>query len=149
MLKTAEKYGKSQGTKDITNDKYDASWWQKINKAQWEDYGNAQGADTVVKVYTGSVNRPKNPTKVTSVTVRNQGTSPITITPGSTATLPVVSSNLYDCTTWQYYPDPTAYDYYGYKASTHISATEAKTVLAQSGSTAVQNFAFDGMEDID
>ena len=27
--------------------------------------------------------------------------------------------------------------------------TETKTVLAQSGSTAVQNFAFDGMEDID
>lgn len=28
------------------------------------------------------------------------------------------------------------------------ATTEKKTVLAQSGSTAVQNFAFDGMEDL-
>ena len=31
---------------------------------------------------------------------------------------------------------------------TVTAKTETKTVLAQSGSTAVQNFAFDGMEDI-
>lgn len=34
-------------------------------------------------------------------------------------------------------------------APTVTANTETKTVLAQSGSTAVQNFAFDGMEDID
>ena len=32
---------------------------------------------------------------------------------------------------------------------TVTATTETKTVLAQSGSTAVQNFAFDGMEDIE
>lgn len=100
-------------------------------------------------MYNGTVRRPKNPTKVTTVTVRNQGSRPITISPGSTATLPVVSSSLYDCTTWRDYPDPDAYDYYGYKGSTHSSTEEKKTVLAQSGSTAVQNFAFDGMEDVE
>lgn len=122
---------------------------KKIDKAQWEDYGNAQGADRVIKVYNGTVSRPKNPTKVTTVTVRNQGSSPITIPPGSKATLPVVSSSLYDCTTWRDYPDPDVYDYYGYRYSRHDPVTETKTVLAQSGSTAVQNFAFEGMEDVE
>lgn len=55
--------------------------------------------------------------------------------------------NVYDCTTWDYYRTEPTYDYVGYFASSYSKETETKTVLAQSGSTAVQNFAFDMEED--
>lgn len=58
-------------------------------------------------------------------------------------------SVVYDCSTWAYYYTAPVYDYVGYFASSHISTEEKKTVLAQSGSTAVQNFAFEGMEDVE
>lgn len=41
------------------------------------------------------------------------------------------------------YPDPEQYEYYGYKESLLKKTEETVTVLAQSGSTAMQNFAFD------
>lgn len=142
--------GMTGGIKDIKSDSYTASKIQTINTSQWEDYGNAQGATSVIcrlVSFGDYVYRPANPTRVTSVTVRNQGTSPITINPGSSATLPAVSSNLYDCTTWAYYYSAPSYDYVGYFASAYSKTTETKTVLAQSGSTATQNFAFDMGED--
>ena len=40
-------------------------------------------------------------------------------------------------------------DFSAGSAPTVTANTETKTVLAQSGSTSMQNFAFDGMEDID
>ena len=120
-----------------------------------EDYGNNQGATEVIRrlVSPGSyVSRPANPTRVYSSRIRNTGSSPITITlnPGesSSAAYSLVST-VYDCSTWaNYYSAPT-YDYVGYFASSHSSTEEKKTVLAQSGSTAVQNFAFEGMEDVE
>ena len=143
-----QKYRETEGIKDVKSDSYTASKIQTIDKTQWEDYGNAQGATSVIKrlAATGTSKRlPANPTRVTSVTVRNQGSSVITIAPGSTATLPVVSPTLYDCSTWAYYyaTDDVQYDYVGYFASAHSKTEETKTVLAQSGSTAMQNFAFD------
>lgn len=142
------KYRETEGIKDVKSDSYSASWFQKINKSQWEDYGNAQGANRVIKQYTGTVNRPKNPTRVTSVSGIYTGQSKFVAT-GDKITVAVSNTNLYDCTTWMDYPDPEQYEYYGYKESGHSSQTETKTVLAQSGSTAVQNFAFEGMEDIE
>lgn len=120
-----------------------------------EDHGNNQGATEVIKrlVSLGDyVSRPANPTRVYRSRIINTGSSPITITlnPGesSSAAYSLVST-VYDCSTWaNYYSAPT-YDYVGYFASSHSSTEEKKTVLAQSGSTAVQNFAFEGMEDVE
>ena len=93
------------------------------------------------------VSKPANPTRVYNVVVRNNGSSPITINPGEKRTMRT-DSVVYDCSTWaNYYSAPT-YDYVGYFASSHRSTEEKKTVLAQSGSTAMQNFSFDGMEDL-
>lgn len=137
----------TEGNKDVKNDSYTASKIKKIDTEEWEDYGNAQGATSVIKrlVSTGmAVRLPSNPTKVTNVIVRNTGTSPITINPGESKTMKT-ESDVYDCTSWAYYygADGVRYDYVGYFASSHSTTTETKTVLAQSGSTAVQNFAFD------
>ena len=143
------------GTKDIKNDSYYASKIQQIDKSQWEDYGNNQGATEVIKrlVSPGSyVSRPENPTRVYRSRIINTGSSPITITlnPGESSSVAYnLVSTVYDCSTWaNYYSAPT-YDYVGYFASSHSSTEEKKTVLAQSGSTAMQNFAFDmGEEDL-
>lgn len=56
-------------------------------------------------------------------------------------------STVYDCSTWAYYYTAPSYDYVGYFASAYSKTTETKTVLAQSGSSATQNFAFDMDED--
>lgn len=148
------KYRETEGTKDIKDDKYYASKIKPLDTSQVEDYGNYQGATEVIKrlVSPGSyVSRPANPTRVYRSRIINTGSAPITITlnPGesSSAAYSLVST-VYDCSTWaNYYTAPT-YDYVGYFASSHSSTKETKTVLAQSGSTAVQNFAFDGMEDL-
>ena len=110
----------------------------------WENEGDSQGADRVVIIYSRRVSRPKNPTRVLSI----RWTAPEDIPAGTVVAVPC-PANLYDCTTWQDYVDPSEYEYYGYCYSRHETATETKTVLAQSGSTAVQNFAFDGMEDVE
>lgn len=133
---------------DVTGDSYTASKIQPIDKSQWEDYGNAQGADQVIKRLTATgVSKllPANPTRVLSV----RYTAPENIPAGTVIAVPT-PANLYDCTTWAYYfaADNVQYDYLGYFPSSHSSQTETKTVLAQSGSTAVQNFAFE-MEDIE
>ena len=62
---------------------------------------------------------------------------------GDKITVAASNANLYDCTTWMDYPDPAQYQYYGYKESRLKKTEETKTVLAQAGSTATQNFAFD------
>ena len=141
---TPFKYRETGGTKDIKDDKYTASWFRKIDKLPWENEGDSQGADRVVIIYSRRVSRPKNPTRVLSI----RWTAPEDIPAGTVVAVPC-PANLYDCTTWQDYVDPSEYEYYGYCYSRHETATETKTVLAQSGSTAVQNFAFDGMEDVE
>lgn len=98
----------------------------------------------MIKLYTTPISRPKNPTRVLSI----RYTAPENIPAGTVIAVPA-PANLYDCTTWADYYDPMEYEYYGYKESTHSSAKETKTVLAQAGSTATQNFAFDCMDDID
>lgn len=98
---------------------YSASSIKTIDKSQWEDYGNAQGATSVIKRLTGvgtKVNRPANPTRVYNVVVRNTGTSPVTINPGDTKTMRT-DSVVYDCTTWDDYYTYPSYDYVGYFAS--------------------------------
>lgn len=137
------------GIKDIKSDSYTASKIQTINTSQWEDYGNAQGATSVIcrlVSFGDYVYAPANPTRVYNVVVRNTGTSPITINPGETRTMRT-DSTVYDCTTWTYYYSAPSYDYVGYFASAYSKTTETKTVLAQSGSSATQNFAFDMDED--
>lgn len=143
------KYRETEGTKDIKDDSYTASEIRKIDTAQVEDHNNLQGATSAIRrlvSFGDYVSRPANPTRVYSSRIRNNGSSPITITlnPGesSSAAYSLVST-VYDCSTWaNYYSAPT-YDYVGYFASSHNSTEEKKTVLAQSGSTAMQNFAFD------
>ena len=79
-------------------------------------------------------------------------TFPTTIKAGTPVTVTLSNfgyNNVYDCTTWADYYNAPSYDYVGYFASSHSKTEETKTVLAQYGSTSVQNFAFDGMEDID
>ena len=150
-----DKYRETEGRKDIKDDKYYASKIKKLDTSQVEDYGNNQGATSVIRrlvSFGDSVSRPANPTRVYSSRIRNTGSSPITITlnPGESSSVAYsLVSTVYDCSTWaNYYSAPT-YDYVGYFASSHSSTEEKKTVLAQSGTTEVQNFAFAGMDDID
>ena len=84
----------------------------------------------------------------------NTGTSPITITlnPGeSSGAAYSLVSTVYDCTTWADYYQLNGQQYWGYKDSVKGSGSggtqKTVTVLARSGSTASQNFAFDIGED--
>lgn len=153
MQETAEKYWETRGAKDIKSDNYTPSWFHKIDKAPWENDGNSQGADKVVTIYSSRVSRPKNPTRVYKSKIMNTGTAPITINitlyPGqSSSEAYTLASTVYDCTTWADYYDASVYDYYGYRYSRHSAENETKTVLVQTGSTAMQNFAFEMEEDI-
>lgn len=128
---------------------YTASRLQQIDKTRYEDYFDSQGATTVIKRMTSTPTRerkPKNPTRVLSV----RYTAPEDIPAGTVIAVPT-PSNLYDCTTWDdyYRADNVKYDYMGYYASASAPESETKTFLAQSGSTATQNFAFEGMEDLE
>lgn len=132
---------------------YTASKLQQIDKTRYEDYFDSQGATTVIKRMTSTPTRerkPKNPTKQTTIS----WTAPATINRGTKVTINLANagySNLYDCTTWDdyYLADNVKYDYMGYYASSSAPESETKTFLAQSGGTATQNFAFDGMDDLE
>lgn len=94
--------------------------------------------------------KPKNPTKQTTIS----WTAPAAIKKGTNVIINLANagySNLYDCTTWDdyYLADNVKYDYMGYYASASAPQEETKTFLAKSGSTAAQNFAFDGMDDLE
>lgn len=132
---------------------YAASRLQQIDKTRYEDSFDSQGATTVIKRMTSTPTRerkPKNPTKQTTIS----WTAPATINRGTKVTINLANagySKLYDCTTWDdyYLADNVKYDYMGYYASSSAPESETKTFLAQSGSTATQNFAFDGMDDLE
>lgn len=132
---------------------YTASRLQQIDKTRYEDYFDSQGANTVIKRMTSAPTRerkPKNPTKQTTIS----WTAPSAIKKGTRVTINLANagySNLYDCTTWDdyYLADNVKYDYMGYYASSSSPQEETKTFLAQSGGTAAQNFAFEGMEDLE
>ena len=122
--------------------------------SNWDDRVNYDSA-TVVSDLT-VVSRPANPTRVYKSRIINTGTSPISITlnPGeSSGTAYSLVSTVYDCTTWADYYQLNGQQYWGYKESVRGSVSggteKTVTVLAQSGSTAVQNFAFDMEEDIE
>ena len=128
---------------------YTSSKLQTIDKTRYEDSFDTQGATSVIKRMKTTPNRerkPKNPTRVLSV----RYTAPEDIPAGTVIAVPT-PSNLYDCTTWDdyYLADGVEYDYMGYFASKSAPEKETKVVLAQSGSTATQNFAFEGMEEFD
>lgn len=142
------KYRETEGIKDVTNDYYKPSKTQQIDKTQYEDYGNLQGATSVIKRLTGSaVRRPANPTK--AVVPSGYRLQRYDSSISSWVTMTYMPFEWYDCTTWANYYPSDGYDYVGYFASAHSSQQDTKTVLAQGGSTAAQNFAFDGMEDLD
>lgn len=132
---------------------YTASRLQQIDKTRYEDYFDSQGATTVVKRMTSAPARerkPQNPTKQTTIS----WTAPSAIKKGTRVTINLANagySNLYDCTTWDdyYLADNVKYDYMGYYASSSSPQEETKTFLAKSGSMATQNFAFEGMEDLE
>lgn len=132
---------------------YTASKFQQIDKTRYEDYFDSQGATTVIKRMTSTPTRerkPKNPTPQKTIS----WTAPATIKQGTNVTINLANagySNLYDCTTWDdyYLADNVKYDYMGYYASASAPEPETKTFLAQSGSTATQNFAFEGMDDFE
>ena len=133
MPETAEKYRETGGTKDIANDSYTASKIEKINTFQWEEHGNAQGATDVIcrlVSFGDYVYAPANPTRVYNVVVRNTGSSPITINPGNTRTMPT-DSIVYDCSMWGYYYTAPSYDYVGYYPSSHRNTEETKTFLVK------------------
>lgn len=144
-----EKYRETEGIEDIKSDSYTASKIQTIITSQWEDYGNAQGATSVIRrlVSLGDyVQKPANPTKASVPSGYRLQRYDSNIS--SWVTMTYMPFNWYDCSTWDYYYSAPTYDYVGYFASSHSKTEETKTVLAQSGSTAMQNFAFDGMEDL-
>ena len=132
---------------------YTASQIRQIDKTRYEDSFDSQGATTVIKRMTSTPTRerkPKNPTKQTTIS----WTAPFAIKQGTKVTINLANagySNLYDCSTWDdyYLADNVKYDYMGYYASASAPESETKTFLAQSGSTATQNFAFDGMDDLE
>lgn len=132
---------------------YTASQIRQIDKTRYEDSFDSQGATTVIKRMTSAPTRerkPKNPTAQKTIS----WTAPATIKKGTNVTINLANagySNLYDCTTWgdYYLADNVKYDYMGYYASASAPESETKTFLAQAGSTATQNFAFDGMDDLE
>lgn len=148
------KYRETEGIKDATG--YTRSGYKASTFEQFSDWANRGNYDKAVVVSDLSVvSKPANPTRVYTSRIRNTGSTPISITlnPGesSSAAYSLVST-VYDCTTWADYYTLNGQAYWGYNESTRdtvIANTETKTFLAQGGSTAVQNFAFDGMEDID
>lgn len=134
----------------MTNDYYQPSKIQQIDKTQYEDYGNLQGATRAIRQLVSfgtAVSKPANPTK--AVVPNGYRLQRYDSSISSWVTMTYMPFNWYDCTTWANYYNAPSYDYVGYFASAHSSQQESKTVLARSGSTAVQNFAFDGMEDLD
>ena len=98
---------------------YNASSIKTIDRSQWENYGNAQGATSVIKRLTSvgtKVNRPANPTKITKMTF----TFPTAIKAGTSVSVTLSNFgyyNVYDCTTWADYYTYPSYDYVGYFAS--------------------------------
>lgn len=132
---------------------YTASRLQQIDKTRYEDYFDSQGATTVIKRMTSAPTRerkPKNPTKQITIS----WTAPHAIKQGTKVIINLANagySNLYDCTTWDdyYLADNVKYDYMGYYASGSAPQEETKTFLTKAGSTETQNFAFDGMEDLE
>ncbi len=132
---------------------YTASRLQQIDKTRYEDSFDSQGATTVVKRMTSAPARerkPRNPTAQKTIS----WTAPFAIKQGTKVTINLANagySNLYDCTTWDdyYLADNVTYDYMGYYASSSSPQEETKAFLVKSGSTATQNFAFDGMDDLE
>ena len=132
---------------------YTASRLQQIDKTRYEDYFDSQGATTVIKRMTSTPTRerkPKSPTKQITIS----WTAPHAIKQGTKVIINLANagySNLYDCTTWDdyYLAANVNYDYMGYYASSSAPQEETKTFLAKSGSMETQNFAFEGMEDLE
>lgn len=132
---------------------YTASQIRLIDKTRYEDSFDSQGATTVIKRMTSAPTRerkPTNPTKQVTIS----WTAPSAIKKGTRVTINLANagySNLYDCTTWDdyYLADNVKYDYMGYYASSSAPQEETKTFLTKAGSTATQNFAFEGMEDLE
>lgn len=130
------------GTKDVKNATITGYQESVLEVAQ---SGVVYDRDLYVSDLTAVDNAAPNPTRVYNVVVRNTGTSPITINPGTTRTMRT-DSVVYDCTTRIRMYKLNGQIHYGYKESvkgTVSKVTESKTVLAQAGSTAMQNFAFD------
>lgn len=130
---------------------YTASKLQAIDKTRYEDYLDAQGADTVIRrlVNAGTiVSRPKNPTKQTSI----EWVAPADIAKGTNVTINLKNAgypNLYDCTTWDNYTGSVEYDYIGYFKSKSAPETASGVFLVQKEGADTQNFAFPGMENFD
>ena len=131
------KFRETEGIKDVTAGSYTASKIQQIDKGQWEDNANAQGATSVIKRLTGtgvSKRLPANPTPANaSGMYRVQRYNQFEAS-WDTVSFP---SSWYDCSTWGYYyaAGDVQYDYVGYFASSYNKIEETKTVLAQPGST--------------
>lgn len=138
----AEKYCESRGTKDVKNATISGYLESVLEVAQ-----SSINYDRYLYVsdLTSVDNVAPYPTRVYNVVVRNTGSSPITLNPGQTRTMHT-DSIVYDCSTRRRMYDLNGQIQYGYRESvkgTVSKVTESKTVLAQAGSTAMQNFAFD------
>jgi len=133
----------SWGIKDCTGYSGGGGKLQTIDKTQWEDYANAQGASQVIRrlVSMSSASRPANPTRQTSISF----TAPANISKGQKVSVNLANAgyyNLYDCSTWATYYD-ISYDYVGLFNNAVIPTTQTKTFLVQGGTTSMQNFAFE------
>lgn len=124
---------------------YTGSKIEKIDTKRYEEYLDMQGATQVIKrlTNTGWPNHlPSNPTgPYSSITGKYYG-QPRTINWGDAITITPNNSNLYDCTSWDYFYNAPSYDYVGYFGSSYNGTSSTVTVLAES-SSATQSLAFD------
>ncbi len=127
--------GKPQvNIKDCTGYSGGSGSIRAIDRTQWEDYGNAQGASQVIRrlVSMSYVRRPANPTHPNNWTqLRYQKWNG-----ESWQTIGAVPSTWYDCSTWENYCD-ISYDYVGLFGGAVTPTTQTKTFLIQTEAKAI------------
>lgn len=155
---TAEKYGETRGCEDCTG--YSGGGGtgalKEIDYDQYIDNGNMQGCDAV-KTYVfrdfANYNDGGNPGKYPLYPTKASVPSGYRLQRyddniGGWTTMTYMPFNWYDCSNWGTIGKTyLAVGAYATGGAVTPEYSDTVTILAQRGSAAVQNFAFDGMED--
>lgn len=149
MPETAEKYRETGGTKDREGTGGIVGYQESVLEPfySWSERVNYDAAMVVSDLTV--VSKPFNPTKASVPSGYRLQRYDSNI--AAWTTLTYMPFNWYDCTTWADYYQLNGQQFWGYKESKKGSVSggteKTVTVLARSGSTATQNFAFDMDED--